>query len=89
MRVPKGEMKMKINDPIESFEQLQEMSRKGTFEVKILLGNGIFSRKIVYNDLAVFNYIDDTLAEFENEKEQKNFWKWYFKKFKIIFDGYN
>ena len=56
------------------------------FEIVIMLGNGVYTRKIVYDFNEVFNYIDETHLIIDDPEK---YWSDYLKNYDIYFDGFD
>lgn len=77
---------------IKDFKELKKLTKKGPFEVDVILNYGLYSRKIVdFNCRSLFNYIDESEIEFKTVEDAKKYWnEHYFDRgAKILFVGYN
>lgn len=74
---------------IKNISHLKRLLKKGYLDVKVILSNGLYTRKTVYDNLDTFNYVDETKNEFKTTKQAEKYWKEYFSKHIIMFDGYN
>lgn len=80
---------MRDGQEIKNVQELKQVVKHGYCDVKIMLRSGMYSRKTVYEDLSVFNYIDETEEEFNTEAEAEAYWQDYFDHNIVVFDGYN